>query len=76
MPHYKKRETEFLGRPALSLEYTFSNWSKFWKEDAIMFACGNMIYTIKIREERDAAGRFLPVYNHVLRSFTFRIPRS
>ena len=70
-----EKEIQFLGKTALSLEYTFSNWSKFWKERAIMFPRGNRIYTIKIREERDVADRFLPVYEHVLETFTMPLPK-
>ena len=48
----------FKGKAALKGEYTFNNWSKFWKTHFIMFPWGNRIYTIKYREERDAAVSF------------------
>ncbi|PIR54593.1 hypothetical protein COU75_00130 [Candidatus Peregrinibacteria bacterium CG10_big_fil_rev_8_21_14_0_10_42_8] len=64
----------FKGKAALKGEYTFNNWSKFWKTHFIMFPWGNRIYTIKYREERDAAVSFDDEYLAVLDSFTFYTP--
>lgn len=69
-----ERETTFLGKPALELEYTFSMTSKFWKENAIMFPWGKRVFTIKYRSERDTPQTFLPVYEHVRTAFKFLGP--
>ncbi len=61
----------FKGKPALQVEYTFNNWSKFWKNHSIMFPRGNRIYIINYREERDATKSFYDEFLAVLDSFTF-----
>ena len=65
---------EYLGKPAIFTEYTFSNWSKFWIETAIMFPHGKRVYTIKYRRERDEEDRFYEVFQHVLDTFHFLTP--
>ncbi|MCA9370889.1 MAG: S-layer homology domain-containing protein [Candidatus Peregrinibacteria bacterium] len=65
---------EYLGKPALFIEFAFSNWSKFWTETAVMFPHGKKIYTIKYRRERDKQDMFYHVFEHVLESFRFLTP--
>ena len=74
LDNISETETTFLGKPALKLEYTGNNWSKFWQIHAIKFPWGKRIYTIKYREELGTEGKFLEVYEELLRSFTFLTP--
>lgn len=67
----KETETTFLGKPALRLEYTFNNWSTFWKEYAMKFPWGKRIYTIKYRAELGHEDQFYEAYQELLKSFTF-----
>lgn len=69
-----ERTTTFVGKTALELEYTFNNWSKFWKESVIMFPWGKHIYTIKYRSERGHEDRFAEAYAVLLDTFRFLGP--
>ena len=62
---------EYMGKPALYIEYTFSNWSKFWHGTAVMFPHGKKVYTIKYRRERDLEDKLFHVYQHVIDTFRF-----
>ncbi len=64
----------YKGKPALYIEYTFSNWSKFWHTNVIMFPYGKKVYTIKYRRERDVEDRFYEVFDHVLDTLRFLTP--
>ncbi len=64
-------EYTYMGKPALFIEYTFSNWSKFWHETVVMFLYEKKIYTIKYRRERDEEDAFYHVFQHVLDTFRF-----
>jgi len=74
LDNISETETTFLGKPALQLKYTGNNWSTFWQIHAIKFPWGKRIYTIKYREELGTEGKFLEVYEELLRSFTFLTP--